>query len=194
MSPNSARGVGFVELDLITARREGAPSNLPEGELFDPGFDSLWEINFFDAHRNSNEVADAVYGARAYDLRAIQVSVEGEIARNYFEVQAALGRWNVAQRHAQTQASILKIAEGHRSVGKGTVFETERARVLLAYTRTASLGMKAERAVALDCLAVLVGRSPSTLAEELSHSGQLSVLPQPIDVRSPEQPFRPRPG
>jgi multidrug efflux system outer membrane protein len=53
--------------------------------------------------------------------------------------------------------------------------------------------MKAERAVALDRLAVLLGRSPSALAEELSHSGQLSVLPQPIDVRSPEQLLRRRP-
>jgi len=108
----------IAELELITARREGAPSNLPEGELFDPGFDSLWEINFFGAHRNSNEVADAVYGASAYDLRAIQVSVEGEIARNYFEFQASLGRWNVAERHAQTLARTLKIAEGLRSAEK----------------------------------------------------------------------------
>src|SRR5258708_28707306 len=53
--------------------------------------------------------------------------------------------------------------------------------------------MKAERAVALDCLAVLLGRSPSALAEELSHSGQLSVLPQQIDVGSPEQLLRRRP-
>ena len=150
-------------------------------------------MNFFSTHRNSPEIADAVYGTSAYDLRAIQVSVEREIARNYFEFQASLGRWNVTERHAQTQASILKIAEGHRSVGKGTVFETERVRVLLDYTRTASLRMKAERAVALDCLAVLLGRSPSALAEELSDSGQLPVLPQPIDVRSPEQLLRRRP-
>jgi outer membrane protein, multidrug efflux system len=183
----------IAELELITARREDARSNPLEGDLFDPGFDSLWEINFFSAHRHSTQVADAVYGASAYDLRAIQVSVEGEIARNYFEFQASLGRWNVAERHAQTLARTLKIAEGLRSTGEGTVFVTERARVLLAYTRTASLRMKAERAVALDCLAVLLGRSPSALAEELSHSGQLSVLPQQIDVGSPEQLLRRRP-
>jgi multidrug efflux system outer membrane protein len=191
--PSTSNPTHIAELEFITARREGVRSNLPEGELFDPGFDSLWEMNFFSTHRNSPEIADAVYWTSAYDLRAIQVSLEGEIARNYFEFQASLGRWNVTERHAQTQTGILKIAEGHRSVGKGTVFETERARALLAYTRTASLRMKAERAVALDCLAVLVGRSPSTLAEELSHSGQLSVLPQPIDVRSPEQLLRRRP-
>jgi len=52
--------------------------------------------------------------------------------------------------------------------------------------------LKAEHAVALDCLAVLLGRSPSALAEELSHSGQLSVLPQQIDVGSPEQQLRRR--
>src|SRR5260221_11093003 len=50
--------------------------------------------------------------------------------------------------------------------------------------------MKAERAVALDCLAVLLGRSPSALAEELSHSGQLSVLPQQLYVGSPEELLR----
>jgi outer membrane protein, multidrug efflux system len=183
----------IAELELITARREGARSNLPEGELFDPGFDSLWEINFFGAHRNSPQIANAIYGTSAYDLRAIQASVEGEIARNYFEFQASRGRLNVAERRAQTLASILKIAEGRQSAGKGTVFETEPARVLLAYTRTATLRMKAERAVALDCLAVLLGRSPSAVAEELGHSGQLSKLPQPIDVGSPEQLLRRRP-
>jgi multidrug efflux system outer membrane protein len=190
--PSTTNATRIAELQLITARQEGAGSNPLEGDLFDPGFDSLWEINFFCAHRNSTEVADAVYGTRAYDLRAIQVSVEGEIARNYFEFQASLGRWNVAERHAQTLARILKIAEGRRSAGKDTVFETEHSRVLLAYTRTASLRINAERAVALDCLAVLLGRSPSALAEELSHSGQLSVLPKQIDVGSPEQLLRRR--
>jgi hypothetical protein len=116
-------------------------------------------MNFFSTHRNSTEVVDAVYETSAYDLEAIQVSVEGEIARNYVEFQALLGRW-IAERHAQTQASILKIVEGRPSAGKGTVFEIERARVLLAYARTASLRMNAERVVALDCLAVLLGRSP----------------------------------
>ncbi len=190
LTTNPAR---IAALEPISARRGGVRSDLPDAELFDPGFDSLWEINFFSAQRNSTEVADAVYGTSAYDLQAIQVSVVGEIARNYFEFQASLGRWDAAERHAQTQASILKIAERRRSAGKGTVFETERARVLLAHTRTASLRMKAERAVALDCLAVLLGRSPSALAEELSHSSRLSVAPQQIDVGSPEQLLRRRP-
>src|SRR5258708_5165318 len=53
--------------------------------------------------------------------------------------------------------------------------------------------MKAERAVALDCLAVLLGRSLSAVAEELGHSARLSKLPQPIDVGSPEQLLRRRP-
>jgi multidrug efflux system outer membrane protein len=191
--PLTTNPTRIAALELITARREGVRSSVPEGDLFDPGFDSLWEINSFGTYRNSSEIADAVYGTGAYDIRAIQVSVEGEIARNYFEFQSSLGRWNVAERHAQTLARILKIAERRRSGGKGTVFETERVRVLLAYTRTASLRMRAERAVALDCLAVLLGRSRSALAEELSHSGQLSVLPQQIDVGSPEQLLRRRP-
>ena len=191
--PLTTNPTRIAELEPIAARRESVRSKLPEGELFDPGFDSLWEINLFSTDRLSPKIADAVYGTSAYDLRAIQVSVEGEIARDYFEFQASLGRWNVAERHSQTQARILKIAEERQFAGKATVFETERARTQLAHTRTASLMMKAERAVALDCMAVLLGRSPSALAEELSHSGQLSVLPQQIDVGSPEQLMRRRP-
>jgi len=191
--PLTTNPTPIAELEPIAARRVSVRSNLPEGELFDPGFDSLWEINLFSTDRLSPKIADAVYGTSAYDLRAIQVSVEGEIAKDYFEFQASLGQWNVAERHAQTQARILKIAEGRQSAGKATVFETERARTQLAHTRTASLRMKAERAVALDCMAVLLGRSPSALAEELSHLGQLSVLPQQIDVGTPEQLLRRRP-
>src|SRR6266404_7474408 len=183
----------ITEFELISAGRESVRSNLQEGELFDPGFDSLWEINLFSTHRNSTQIADAVYGTSAYNPQAIEVSVEGEIARNYFEFQASPGRLNVAERHAQTQASILKIAEGRQSAGKGTVSETERARVQLAYTRTASLRMKAERAVALDWKSVLLGRSPSALAEELKRSIRLSVFPHQIDVDSPEELLRRRP-
>src|SRR5258708_36914661 len=85
---------------------------------------------------------------------------------------------------------MLKIAEGRQSGVKSAVSETERARVLFAYTRTASLRMKAWSAVALDCLAVLLGRSPSALAEEVSHSAQLSVLPQQHYLASPEELLR----
>jgi outer membrane protein TolC len=53
--------------------------------------------------------------------------------------------------------------------------------------------MRANRAAALDCLAVLLGRSPSALAEELQRSSRLSVFPQQIDVDSPEQLLRHRP-
>lgn len=190
LTTNPAR---ITALEPISARRGGVRSGLPDADLFDPGFDSLWEINFFSADRNSTEIADAVYAASAYDLRAIQVSLEGEIARNYFEFEASLERSNAAERRAQTLPRVLKIAKRRQSAGNGTVFETERARVLLAYTRTASLRMRAERAVALDCLAVLLGRSPSTLAEELSDSGQLPVLLRSVDVRSPEQLLRRRP-
>jgi len=191
--PLTTNPTHIAELELITARREGARFNPLEGDLFDPGFDSLWEINFFSAHRASKEVADAVYGTGAYDLRAVQVIVEGEIARDYFELLSSTARLNVAERHAQTQASIVKIAEGRQSAGRGTALETERARVQLAYTRTASLRTKAERAAALDCLAVLLGRSPSALAEELKRSIRLSVFPQQIDVSSPEELLRRRP-
>jgi outer membrane protein TolC len=53
--------------------------------------------------------------------------------------------------------------------------------------------MKAELAVAQDCLAVLLGRSPRAVAEELKYSGQLSVLPQQIDLGSHEELLRRRP-
>jgi hypothetical protein len=44
--PSTSNPTHIAELEFITARREGVRSNLPEGELFDPGFDSLWEMNF----------------------------------------------------------------------------------------------------------------------------------------------------
>jgi outer membrane protein TolC len=72
----------ITEFELISAGRESVRSDLQEGELFDAGFDAPWEINLFGTHRNSTETAGAVYGTSAYALRAIQVSVEGETARN----------------------------------------------------------------------------------------------------------------
>jgi hypothetical protein len=77
--PLTTNPVRIAALEPISARRGGVRSDLPDADLFDPGFDSLWEINFFSADRNSTEIADAVYAASAYDLRAIQVSLEGEI-------------------------------------------------------------------------------------------------------------------
>lgn len=90
--------MSIAELELMTAGREGS-SGLRERELFDPSLDSLWEISFLTTHRNSTEIEDAVYETNGYDLQAIQVILEGEIARNCFECQASLGRLEVAERH-----------------------------------------------------------------------------------------------
>jgi outer membrane protein, multidrug efflux system len=171
----------------------GTGGALPDQDIWDGGFDASWELDLFGRVRRSVQAQGALVGAASEDLRDVQVALTAEVARTYFELRGAQERLDVARRNADNQRRSLEVTQQRLDAGRGTAFDTERARTQLGFTLASIPAFEAQVASAQYQIGVLVGRPPATLAEELSQATAVPPLPASVIVRSPDSLIRRRP-
>ena len=191
--PTVTTEADFTKSKLSTDQGQGFPGNLLQNQLYNAGFDAYWEIDFFGRVRRSIEATTATADASFYDVKAVQVSIVSEIARNYMELRGLQTQLAVAERNAANQTDTLDITQSRLDAGRGTAFDTERAQAQLSSTKAIIPSIKSQIAFTENRLAVLVGRSPSSLVDELDKPAEIPALPDKIDVSSPEALLRRRP-
>lgn len=169
---------------------DGAPhaSTLNTG-----GIDAAWEIDLWGRVRREVESSSAAEQAVAADLRAAQVSVVAEVARNYFELRGAQLQYAVAQRNANNQRETLKIVEARLDAGRGTEFDTARAQAQLNTTLATLPALQATITNTMHRLSVLVGEQPNALSATLAPTIDLPALPRLVNIGKPEDLLRRRP-
>jgi outer membrane protein, multidrug efflux system len=99
----------------------------------------------------------------------------------------------VALRNAENQRRSLQVTQQRLDAGRGTAFDTERARAQLGVTLATIPDLEAQVASAQYQIGVLVGRSPAQLAQELTAYTAIPPLPANIAVESPDSLIRRRP-
>lgn len=178
---------------LSIVQTPGAPGQLPAQNLWDVGFDASWELDIFGRVNHNVRGASALAEASQHGLEDVQVSVAAEVARTYFDLRGAQRQLAVSQRNAATQQKIVKLTEDRLAAGRGTAFDTERAKSVLYLTLAATPGLESQIAVDRNRLATLLGRTPEALPVALLDSGPLPRLPDTLYVGSPDQLVRRRP-
>jgi NodT family efflux transporter outer membrane factor (OMF) lipoprotein len=175
------------------AQLPGLPSQLPQQDLYDVGFDASWELDVF---RRVNRTVNA-YGAQAasaeQSLKDVQVTLASEVARTYFELRGAEQQLAVARRNAENQRRTVSLTEDRLAAGRGTAFDTERAKSVLQLTLAAIPTVEAQVAADRNRIATLVGRAPNTLPANWLGAGELPTLPDTVRIGSPQELVRRRP-
>jgi hypothetical protein len=143
--------------------------------------------------RRDVQARGALVGAANEDLRDVRVALAAELARTYFELRGAQERLGVARRNAENQRRTLEVTQQRLDAGRGTAFDTERARTQLGFTLASIPDLEARVASAQYQIGVLVGRPPATLADELAAAAPLPALPASVAVASPDSLIRRRP-
>jgi outer membrane protein, multidrug efflux system len=148
---------------------------------FDVGLAAIWEIDLLvgEGGRVGSERRAAqaqVLGVEA-QRRAAQVSVAAEVARSYFELRGLQEQIRVTALDLGTQRRALKLVEARLEVGRGTAFDTERARVLVEGTAATVPLLESQLARTRMRLAVLTGAPPSSLDARLAEQKPLPGLP-----------------
>lgn len=199
------RGAKFDVLPTITAQADAADTRasadqLPgvardarDGESYRVAASASWELDVFGRVRRSVESSRAEAAAGAADLAALQVSIVGEVARGYLELRGLQERLRVARENAGNQQQTLRLVQARYDAGRGTEFDTSRARAQLEATRANVPALEAQVAVAMHRLAVLTGRAPGALIAQLEAPVSLPALPGAIDAGTPGDLLRRRP-
>ncbi len=164
-----------------------------DGESYSVQADVSWELDLFGRVRRSVESSRAEAWATASDLDALQVAIVGEVARGYVELRGLQERLRVARDNAQNQRETLRLVQARFDAGRGTEFDTSRARAQLETTQARVPALEAQVAVTMHRLAVLTGQTPDALIAELTPQLPLPALPSRLDPGSPGELLRHRP-
>ena len=175
------------------AQIPGLTSQLPRRDLYDVGFDASWEVDLFGRVRRNVSAQGAFEESAEHDLDGVQVSLASEVARTYFELRGAEQQLAVARRNADNQRKIVALTEDRLTAGRGTAFDTERARSVLQLTLAGIPTIEAQIAAQRYRLAMLIGRAPDALPSSVLAAGSLPKLPDTLDVGSPRDVVRHRP-
>ena len=168
----------------------GYPRN---NRFFNPEINASWELDFFGRVRHNIEAQHQLALADASNLAAMQVSVVGEVASTYIDLRGRQELLRIARENVENEKQTVQLVEAAYSAGRGTEFDTSRARALLETTMSRIPELLS--AIALDehRLAVLCGLTPDALVFELEVVRPLPDLPDHIDPGTPANLVRRRP-
>ena len=184
---------GYTRQRISSASFPIGAGRFPDQDIWDGGFDASWELDLFGRIRRGVQAQGALVGAASEDLRDVQVTLTSELARTYFELRGAQERLAVAQRNGENQRRTLEVTQQRLDAGRGTAFDTERARAQLGFTLASIPDIEAQVASAQYQIGVLVGRPPARLADELSLYVAIPTLPASVVVAPPDSLIRRRP-
>jgi len=143
---------------------------------YSAGFDMAWEADLFGRLSGGQRAAAAGVLAGEAGLRAAQLSMAAEVARNYFELRGLQEQLRVARAALETQEAALKLVLGRQEAGRGTALDSERARALLQSTAASVPALEAALLRTRYRLAVLSGQPPTALDRELAEARPLPGL------------------
>jgi outer membrane protein, multidrug efflux system len=165
------------------------------GNVYSAGFDVAWEADLFGRVSDDRRAAAATVTASEAGLRAAQISIAAEVARNYFELRGLQEQLRVARASLETQQAALKLVEARQSAGRGTAFDTERANALVQTTAAAVPALEGALLRSRYRIAVLTGQAPTALDAQLAAEKPLPGLKAVAlgNIGSPESLLRRRP-
>jgi len=176
--------------------RSGTSSNSSSGNDITShslGFDAGWELDLFGGRRRAVEAAQAKMEASEEDLRDVLVSLLAEVALNYIDIRTYQARLQIARDNLAAQQEIFALTEARYQSGLTSELALQQARYLVSSTRAQIPDLQTGLANAANALAVLLGRPPGSLNDQLKENVPLPTLPLSVAVGIPADTLRSRP-
>ncbi len=166
---------------------------VPDRGLWDAEVRASWEIDVFGRLRRSLRGYNELSASAGEDLRDVHRVLAAAVAGSYFDLRGAEDQLRVAEQNAENQRRTLQLTRDRLEAGRGTEFDTERARAQLSSTLAMIPTLESRVAAAQHRIGVLVGREPQTVITELAGGGALPQLPAALSLAEPEGLVRARP-
>lgn len=161
--------------------------------LFELGFDALWEVDLFGQQRRRLEAASADLDAATEQYSQALVTLTAELARDYVEYRSLQNQLRITHSNLEAQRHTLKLTERLFDEGVGTRHDVVRARAQTETTAAQIPSLEAGLIAVLRQMEVLVGRQPGALTADLAEPGAVPAAPGRAILASPAATIRHRP-
>ncbi|WGS88621.1 efflux transporter outer membrane subunit [Methylomonas sp. UP202] len=161
--------------------------------MFELGFDALWEIDLFGRLQRRSESAAAEFDAAGEQYRQSLVTLTAELARSYIDYRNLQNQLRITRSNLESQQHTQALTEKLFNEGVSTKHDVVRARAQAEITASQIPALEANLIAMLRQLEVLIGQQPGTLSVELSAPGEMPVAPAKGVLASPAETVRHRP-
>ena len=175
------------------ANGSAAVGGAGDHDLYQAGFDAVWELDIFGGLRRNVEAANADIQAAQEGLRNAQVSLTAEVALNYIQLRGFQEQRVVAQENLKDQQQTAAITRQKLMAGFVGTLDVANADAQVAMTESQIPLLQVSAQQAIYALSVLLAQPPSYLLKELSTTQSLPVTPPKVPIGLPSDLLRRRP-
>ena len=155
------------------------------------GVSASWEIDLWGRIRRSVEASAATYEATADDLAAATLSIQAQVAQDYFLLRVQDAQIRLLQESAARYERSLQLTRNQYAVGVASRGDVVQAEAQLMSTRAQAFEADVDRAQFEHAIAILTGKSPADFSiAPTSATMQVPAvplaLPSELLVRRPD--------
>ena len=188
----------FPEIDAVGDASRKSSSKSAAGDkntdnYTSIGLDLSWEIDLFGYVRRSIEAADAQYQATVESYRDVMVILYAEIAKNYIALRTSQKRLQFALENVKSQRETLKIVNARFKAELVSEIDALQSEQNLAAAESYVPLFHADIDELMNSLAVLLGKNPGSLNEELRGNKGIPQVSEKTVVELPREILRQRP-
>jgi NodT family efflux transporter outer membrane factor (OMF) lipoprotein len=144
--------------------------------------DLSWEIDLWGRIRRSVTAAKEQTQASAADMASARLSLEAELAFDYFELRSADAEKKLLDDTAQAYSKALELTQNRFEGGAAPKSDVAQARTQLEDTQVLDTDIMVQRAQFEHAIAILIGKPPA----------DFSLPANPIDLQTPAIPGIPK--
>jgi NodT family efflux transporter outer membrane factor (OMF) lipoprotein len=156
-----ARSAFFPGVTAPASVTRSGTENAGPGTRYSVGFSSQWEISFWNA-LPAFEAAKAQAEATASDYATMRLSVQAELAQNYFQLRAYDGQQTLYEDTIKAYRRAVELTRSQYNGGIATPADVAQAEAQLAQAEAEYAGVQRQRSILEHAIAVLVGQLPTT--------------------------------
>jgi NodT family efflux transporter outer membrane factor (OMF) lipoprotein len=131
---------------------------------FNVSADASWELDFFGRIRRQTESARAQFSASAEDLESLKLSIQAEVAMDYFTLRSLDAQSESLSQTAGAYQRALELTQKRRKSGIADELDVAQAETQLRTARAQIPAVDLQRAQTRHALAVLCGQAATTFA------------------------------
>ncbi len=148
------------------------------GNRYSVALDAGWEIDLWGRIRRLVEAARAGEEASAADLEGARLSLQAELATNYFQLRVTDAQRDLLDDTVKAFESSYKVTQNRYTAGVAARVDVVQAESQLLSTRAQAIDLEATHASLEHAIAVLIGAAPA----------DLTIQPAKFQVHMPDVP------
>jgi NodT family efflux transporter outer membrane factor (OMF) lipoprotein len=169
------------------------PREAPPHTSWHSGLSAVWDLDIFGATRRSAEAATAELEVSVETRHDTLVTLLADVGVDYISLRSQQALLSIAYQNLADEQSTLKITQDRWQAGLASKLDYENAKSAADSTSAQIPSLTASIRTQIYALALLLGRNPGALMQELSTPAPLPKTPTQIPIGLPAELLRRRP-